>query len=248
MMWALGTPLFFLLYRCRFFARLSPFFCFLCEDLVDFLADFLGILIRFRLFFCADVEVAFDPGRIDTTVEVGAGRDSSNPSVLGPSRVASKSSAGTCHHRVEWQYYAFIHSSGKDENPLGICAFCGCELQAKQTEELKQLLAQEDKRESHLQETSLSPARPIIKIAGPSKRNRSESAEALKRSRTQKIRKLRLNRSQSSLSQSPSSQSASSHSSPSQGARNTNQTLRLATVFEETLLRNDCESYLINNT
>ena len=44
----------------------------------------------------------------------------------------------TCNHRVEWQYYHAHKTIGNENNPIGICSFCACELQTSETEELKE--------------------------------------------------------------------------------------------------------------
>ena len=46
----------------------------------------------------------------------------------------------TCNHRVKWQYYHAHESIGNESNPIGICSFCGCELNTSDTEELKKLI------------------------------------------------------------------------------------------------------------
>ena len=50
-----------------------------------------------------------------------------------------------CGQSVEWQYYTANEKIGKEENPLGICAFCGCNLKQSLTKNMQTLLAQGDK-------------------------------------------------------------------------------------------------------
>ena len=60
-------------------------------------------------------------------------------------KVVAVDRRNTCCHRVESLYYTHVNSSAKSEDPLGICAFCGCALQPSQTEKLKELLTKGDR-------------------------------------------------------------------------------------------------------
>ena len=51
----------------------------------------------------------------------------------------------SCGQSVEWQYYTANEKIGKEEHPLGICAFCGCNLKQSLTKNMQTLLAQGDK-------------------------------------------------------------------------------------------------------
>ena len=50
-----------------------------------------------------------------------------------------------CGQRLEWQYYLAKKAHGAENNPLGICAFCGCTLTDSLTNQLRAWLAQGDK-------------------------------------------------------------------------------------------------------